>query len=74
MGQIYLMGNPLLAEPARPVHVKRGCWGTGGTAPRLNLIRLTLVSPPLALTASHTFRPAISTTPSAAQTQVMCRL
>jgi xylulose-5-phosphate/fructose-6-phosphate phosphoketolase len=66
MGQIYLMGNPLLAEPLRPVHVKRGCWGTGalghwgtgalghwGTAPGLNLT---------------------STTPSAAQTQVMCSL
>ncbi len=71
MGQIYLIGNPLLAEPLRPVHIKRGCWGT---TPGLNLIRLALVSPPLALTASHPFRPATSTTPSAAQTQVMCSL
>jgi XFP N-terminal domain len=74
VGQIYLMGNPLLAEPLRPVHVKRGCWGTGGTTPGLNLIRPALVSPPLALTASHTFRPATSATPPAAQNQAMCRL
>ena len=29
VGQIYLLGNPLLTEPLRPEHIKRGCSGTG---------------------------------------------
>lgn len=29
VGQIFLLANPLLAEPLRPEHVKRGCWATG---------------------------------------------
>jgi phosphoketolase len=74
MGQIYLMGNPLLAEPLRPVHVKRGCWGTGalghwGTGALGHWGTGALghwgTAPGLNLT---------STTPSAAQTQVMCSL
>jgi xylulose-5-phosphate/fructose-6-phosphate phosphoketolase len=33
VGQIYLMANPLLAEPLRPEHIKPrllGHWGTSG--------------------------------------------
>ncbi len=37
-GQIYLMGNPLLAEPLRPEHVKPRLLGHWGTTPGLNLI------------------------------------
>ena len=38
VGQIYLMSNPLLAEPLRPEHVKPrllGHWGTGNPGRRL---------------------------------------
>jgi xylulose-5-phosphate/fructose-6-phosphate phosphoketolase len=38
VGQIYLMGNPLLAEPLRPEHVKPRLLGHFGTTPGLNLI------------------------------------
>ena len=38
MGQIYLLGNPLLAEPLRPEHVKPRLLGHWGTTPGLNLI------------------------------------
>src|SRR5580704_13569042 len=38
VGQIYLLGNPLLAEPLRPGHVKPRLLGHWGTAPGLNLI------------------------------------
>src|ERR1700737_2311385 len=38
VGQIYLMGNPLLAEPLRPEHVKPRLLGHWGTTPGLNLI------------------------------------
>ena len=38
MGQIYLMGNPLLTEPLRPEHVKPRLLGHWGTTPGLNLI------------------------------------
>jgi len=37
-GQIYLMDNPLLAEPLRPDHVKPRLLGHWGTTPGLNLI------------------------------------
>ncbi|MGH3183974.1 MAG: phosphoketolase, partial [Streptosporangiaceae bacterium] len=37
-GQIYLMGNPLLAEPLRPEHVKPRLLGHWGTTPGQNLI------------------------------------
>ena len=37
-GQIYLMSNPLLAEPLRPEHVKPRLLGHWGTTPGLNLI------------------------------------
>jgi xylulose-5-phosphate/fructose-6-phosphate phosphoketolase len=30
VGQIYLMGNPLLREPLRPEHIKPRLLGTGG--------------------------------------------
>jgi len=32
-GQIYLLGNPLLAEPLRPEHVKPRLLGHWGTTP-----------------------------------------
>jgi len=38
VGQIYLLGNPLLREPLRPEHVKRRLLGHWGTTPGLNLI------------------------------------
>ncbi|RBY97519.1 phosphoketolase [Blastococcus sp. TF02-8] len=38
VGQIYLMGNPLLREPLRPEHVKPRLLGHWGTTPGLNFI------------------------------------
>src|SRR5437016_2877633 len=38
VGQIYLLANPLLAEPLRPEHVKPRLLGHWGTTPGLNLI------------------------------------
>ncbi|MDT3399383.1 phosphoketolase family protein [Streptomyces sp. B1866] len=38
VGQIYLLGNPLLAEPLRPEHVKPRLLGHWGTSPGLNLV------------------------------------
>ena len=38
VGQIYLMGNPLLREPMRPEHVKPRLLGHWGTSPGINLI------------------------------------
>jgi len=38
VGQIYLMGNPLLTEPLRPEHIKPRLLGHWGTTPGLNLI------------------------------------
>ncbi len=38
VGQIYLMGNPLLAEPLRPENVKPRLLGHWGTTPGQNLI------------------------------------
>jgi xylulose-5-phosphate/fructose-6-phosphate phosphoketolase len=38
VGQIYLLGNPLLAEPLRPEHVKPRLLGHWGTTPGLNLL------------------------------------
>jgi xylulose-5-phosphate/fructose-6-phosphate phosphoketolase len=38
VGQIYLLGNPLLAEPLRPEHVKPRLLGHWGTTPGLNLV------------------------------------
>jgi xylulose-5-phosphate/fructose-6-phosphate phosphoketolase len=38
IGQIYLMGNPLLREPLRPEHVKPRLLGHWGTTPGLNII------------------------------------
>ncbi|HVV29463.1 MAG TPA: phosphoketolase family protein [Mycobacteriales bacterium] len=37
-GQIYLMGNPLLAEPLRPEHIKPRLLGHWGTTPGLNFL------------------------------------
>ncbi|MET9173717.1 phosphoketolase family protein [Streptomyces misionensis] len=37
-GQIYLMANPLLAEPLRPEHIKPRLLGHWGTSPGLNLV------------------------------------
>ena len=37
VGQIYLLGNPLLREPLRPEHVKPRLLGHWGTAPGLSL-------------------------------------
>jgi xylulose-5-phosphate/fructose-6-phosphate phosphoketolase len=37
-GQIYLLDNPLLAEPLRPEHIKPRLLGHWGTTPGLNLI------------------------------------
>ncbi|GAA3820476.1 phosphoketolase family protein [Sphaerisporangium flaviroseum] len=36
VGQIYLMGNPLLTEPLRPEHIKPRLLGHWGTTPGLN--------------------------------------
>lgn len=33
VGQIYLMDNPLLAEPLRPEHIKPRCSATGAPRP-----------------------------------------
>ncbi len=38
VGQIYLMGNPLLREPLEPEHVKPRLLGHWGTTPGLNFI------------------------------------
>jgi xylulose-5-phosphate/fructose-6-phosphate phosphoketolase len=38
VGQIYLLGNPLLREPLRPEHIKPRLLGHWGTTPGLNLI------------------------------------
>ena len=38
VGQIYLLGNPLLREPLQPEHVKPRLLGHFGTVPGLNLI------------------------------------
>src|SRR3954468_19397406 len=38
VGQIYLMGNPLLREPLLPEHVKPRLLGHWGTTPGLNFI------------------------------------
>jgi xylulose-5-phosphate/fructose-6-phosphate phosphoketolase len=38
VGQIYLMGNPLLREPLRPEHVKPRLLGHWGTTPGLTFI------------------------------------
>ena len=37
-GQIYLMDNPLLAEPLRPEHIKPRLLGHWGTTPGLNFV------------------------------------
>ena len=37
-GQIYLMANPLLAEPLRAEHIKPRLLGHWGTSPGLNFI------------------------------------
>src|ERR1700742_2413942 len=38
VGQIYLLDNPMLAEPLRPEHIKPRLLGHWGTTPGLNLI------------------------------------
>src|SRR5690349_20598700 len=38
VGQIYLMGNPLLREPLTPAQIKPRLLGHWGTSPGLNLI------------------------------------
>ena len=38
VGQIYLLGNPLLREPLQPEHVKPRLLGHFGTVPGLNLV------------------------------------
>jgi xylulose-5-phosphate/fructose-6-phosphate phosphoketolase len=38
VGQIYLMGNPLLREPLRPEHIKPRLLGHWGTTPGLNFL------------------------------------
>jgi xylulose-5-phosphate/fructose-6-phosphate phosphoketolase len=38
VGQIYLLGNPLLREPLRPEHIKPRLLGHWGTSPALNLV------------------------------------
>nr|WP_308354116.1 phosphoketolase family protein [Streptomyces sp. NP-1717] len=42
VGQIYLMGNPLLEEPLRPEHIKPRLLGHWGTSPGLNLVHTHL--------------------------------
>jgi xylulose-5-phosphate/fructose-6-phosphate phosphoketolase len=42
VGQIYLLDNPLLAEPLQPEHVKPRLLGHFGTTPGLNLIYVHL--------------------------------
>jgi xylulose-5-phosphate/fructose-6-phosphate phosphoketolase len=38
VGQIFLLGNPLLREPLRPEHIKPRLLGHWGTSPGLNLL------------------------------------
>jgi xylulose-5-phosphate/fructose-6-phosphate phosphoketolase len=38
VGQIYLLANPLLAEPLRPEHIKPRLLGHWGTSPGLNFV------------------------------------
>jgi xylulose-5-phosphate/fructose-6-phosphate phosphoketolase len=38
VGQIYLLGNPLLREPLRPEHIKPRLLGHWGTTPGLNFL------------------------------------
>lgn len=42
VGQIYLLGNPLLREPLRKEHIKPRLLGHWGTSPGLNLIYVHL--------------------------------
>ncbi|WP_434599480.1 phosphoketolase family protein [Streptomyces sp. A5-4] len=42
VGQIYLMTNPLMAEPLRPEHIKERLLGHWGTSPGLNLVHTHL--------------------------------
>ena len=42
VGQIYLLGNPLLKEPLKSAHVKPRLLGHWGTTPGLNFIYLHL--------------------------------
>lgn len=42
VGQIYLMGNPLLTEELRPEHIKPRLLGHWGTSPGLNLVHTHL--------------------------------
>ncbi len=42
VGQIYLLANPLLAEPLRPEHIKPRLLGHWGTTPGLNLVYVHL--------------------------------
>ena len=42
VGQIYLMDNPLLAQPLRPEHIKPRLLGHWGTTPGLNFIYVHL--------------------------------
>jgi xylulose-5-phosphate/fructose-6-phosphate phosphoketolase len=42
VGQIYLLGNPLLREPLRPEHVKPRLLGHWGTTPGLNFLYVHL--------------------------------
>ncbi|WP_116209824.1 phosphoketolase family protein [Streptomyces olivoreticuli] len=42
VGQIYLMTNPLLAEPLLPEHIKPRLLGHWGTSPGLNLVHTHL--------------------------------
>ncbi|MFI2235852.1 phosphoketolase [Streptomyces chrestomyceticus] len=42
VGQIYLLGNPLLTEPLRSEHVKPRLLGHWGTSPGLNLVHTHL--------------------------------
>ncbi|MFF3487798.1 phosphoketolase [Streptomyces sp. NPDC002701] len=42
VGQIYLLGNPLLTEPLRPEHIKPRLLGHWGTSPGLNLVHTHL--------------------------------
>ena len=42
VGQIYLLGNPLLREPLRPEHIKPRLLGHWGTSPGLSLLYVHL--------------------------------
>jgi xylulose-5-phosphate/fructose-6-phosphate phosphoketolase len=62
VGQIYLMSNPLLAEPLRPEHIKPRLLGHWGTSPGLNFIMAHLNR---AITAAWSWRPdAATSTPA----------